>query len=647
MSSALPPSRIPKLSPQRSLRSVLVVPLVVQIFAVVGLTGYFAWLNGQRAVNKVASQLSREISGRIQDKLEDSADRPHLLNQINADAVRRGTLATQNRDSERYLWQQIQFLDNIAWLYFGSEQEGAFVGVTRTPEGSFNAVVNEPIDGFAGRFYALDGKGDRTDLINTREGPYDARTRPWYQDAIAANQEIWTDIYPAVGTQQLILSAALPVYDGQADLLGVVATDFSLDDISHILKTVEIGEGGQAFIMESSGRLVATSTDEAPYITDDEGSLQRLQASDSQDVVTRQIAQKVAETLTLEDFTDSTQLRYTLNGKKQFVQLTSFDDQRGIDWLVAVIIPESAFMAEIRGNTRTTILLCLASLLIATLVGWLTARRITQPVLALDDISKAITQRAQESPLQGSLTDPLHPLQGEAMVSQSDQGSARPLFSQGIREIDSLAASFSQMASQLQDSLVELEHNNEVLEDRIQQRTRDLAQAKEQADASNRAKSVFLASMSHELRTPLNAILGFSQVLLKQDNLTPEQQNNLAIIHRSGHQLLSIINEVLHLSKIEAGNTTLREQTQALNQLLGALEQRAVAEPAGLRAEDIAVMPDDWVRSLHTAALAVDSDRLMQLVQDIPTQHTPLKQNLENLIARFNYEQIVDATQDC
>ena len=71
---------------KRSLRSVLVVPFVIQIFAVVGLTGYFSLRNGQRAVNDVASQLRNEISERIQDELADYAERPHLINQINADA---------------------------------------------------------------------------------------------------------------------------------------------------------------------------------------------------------------------------------------------------------------------------------------------------------------------------------------------------------------------------------------------------------------------------------------------------------------------------------------------------------------------------------------------------------------------------------
>lgn len=85
--------------------------------------------------------------------------------------------------------------------------------------------------------------------------------------------------------------------------------------------------------------------------------------------------------------------------------------------------------------------------------------------------------------------------------------------------------------------------------------------AKEIAEAASRAKSEFLASMSHELRTPLNAILGYTQILKKSTNLTEQQQKGLEIIHKSGEHLLTLINEVLDLSKIEARKMELQANT--------------------------------------------------------------------------------------
>ena len=93
------------------------------------------------------------------------------------------------------------------------------------------------------------------------------------------------------------------------------------------------------------------------------------------------------------------------------------------------------------------------------------------------------------------------------------------------------------------------------LEIKVAARTRELAVAKERAEESDRLKSAFLASMSHELRTPLNSIIGFTGIMLQElvGPLNEEQTKQLNMVQGSAHHLLSLINDVLDLSKIEAG----------------------------------------------------------------------------------------------
>ena len=120
---------------------------------------------------------------------------------------------------------------------------------------------------------------------------------------------------------------------------------------------------------------------------------------------------------------------------------------------------------------------------------------------------------------------------------------------------------------------------------KTQQQAEELKQAKETADAANYAKSNFLASMSHELRTPLNAILGFAQLMHQDSSIGREHREYLDIISRSGEHLLKLINDVLEMSKIEAGRTLFNENCFDLHRLLFTLEEmlRLKAHSKGLK----------------------------------------------------------------
>lgn len=186
-----------------------------------------------------------------------------------------------------------------------------------------------------------------------------------------------------------------------------------------------------------------------------------------------------------------------------------------------------------------------------------------------------------------------------------------------------------------------------------QQQSAELEKARDAAEAANRAKSEFLANMSHELRTPLNAILGFTQIMSRDRLLNPHHQEYLSTINRCGQHLLSLINDVLEMSKIETGNVSLKETNFDLHHLLDSLEEmlrlRAAAKQFHLcfdRASDLPQYINTDERKLRQVLLnllgnAIKFTQTGQVTLRVSTNHAEppsLPSSLPTCTLRFEVE---------
>ncbi|MBV9172556.1 MAG: HAMP domain-containing protein [Chloroflexi bacterium] len=311
----------------------------------------------------------------------------------------------------------------------------------------------------------------------------------------------------------------------------IVVAEVNLKFIWDLVAGVQVGKAGYAYVVDREGQLVAHPDIALVLRHPDLSSLAQVQAVDAVN------APSVARNL---DGRDVLTARAAVNT---------------LGWSVFVEQPLQEAFAPLYASIVRTAVLLVAGLVVAVAASLFVADRMVTPIRAL---------RA-----------------GATRIGQGDLNAQIEVHTGD--ELEALAASFNSMAAQLRESY-------RTLEQRVEARTRELEDAMTQIEAANHHKSEFLASMSHELRTPLNAIIGFSDALAEQffGPLNAKQARYVQHISSSGRYLLALINDILDLSKIEAGRMELEVQrfslAEALETGLTMVRERAVRHGITLNA---------------------------------------------------------------
>jgi len=399
---------------QIPLRSLLVLPFVVQMVATASVVGYLSYRSGQKAVEQLAEQVLQDTSDRLVQTLNTYLQFAHQTNQANIAALRSGAIRLDNLDQlHRFLILQHQQDQNLTSRLFGTPQ-GHFRLIHRVGKDEFQTGytylqpgelpyevgIATPANPGQVQIYSTDANGQIGRQLETTTN-VDVRQRPWYQQAVLSGRPGWTQPFQIGASNQLTLSAYAPVYDAKHQLQGVFAANISLNRLSHFLQRLALGATGQVFIVERNGWLIANSIGEPPYrpavpaysgkvTTSGQGNFKRLTLGASANPLTRAIGQALQTSHLFEGGSRSktaptnTLQHFDYNGDRYFLWLTPYQEAHGLDWSIVTVVPASQFLQEIQTNAQRTLWLCSLTVLSSIVLGLWLARKIAKPIEEFD-----------------------------------------------------------------------------------------------------------------------------------------------------------------------------------------------------------------------------------------------------------------------
>jgi sigma-B regulation protein RsbU (phosphoserine phosphatase) len=354
------------------------------VVGVVLVLSAIAFLEGKSAANDLMEQNLVQIQDHIEERIDDLLNMPNLIQHLNTSLILEGRLDPSNLRSWRnILFEQARAFSGVSSIEYGAA-DGSSVRIAHDSGNTgyeFSIKDNET----GGKLFKyLCNTNGQIEKEPTAITAYDPRQSPWYKTAIKAGKAAWTDPYARVDRDslrvKLTLGYAKPIRDNRGTLLGVMNTELTLENITLYMVKLSVGRTGKAFLIDQGGRLIATSTG-VPIRDVDNYPVIASAAADRQ--IAAAAIQLEKEFGTYDAIEGSYQLKLEINGEPYLLMISPSAHETGLTWIIATLVPESDFLAEIKAGRFRHIKIGGFAVLITLIVGLVVAAISIWPMMDL------------------------------------------------------------------------------------------------------------------------------------------------------------------------------------------------------------------------------------------------------------------------